>query len=143
MWWKFKFHVFYYKLGRWKVCFFTPKQSNLYKQETVKHCCFCCRFNVQFLVWVFSGTLIVDCAVSSHKVMANNCVELAGHIENGIFYESRNGHMKFSLQHHPCIYKAFTLTTNSCLLNFFVVTVYHKVGKSNITSFKWTLHWSK
>ena len=61
--------------------------SVLYR-HVVKHCFVFVAasiFNPWFYVRLFLGLwLNVDCAASSHKVMADY-VELAGHIENGIF----------------------------------------------------------
>ena len=51
------------------------------------------------------------------------------------FYDFRNRHMKFSLQHHPCKYKTFPLTPNSWL----AVIVYQNLGNTVYIEVKTTL----
>ena len=93
----------YHKFGRYlfwiggKHSCLTPKAQISKEIEVdisiVKHDCDFVPisiFSLRFFVGVFSKTLIVDWAVSSQKVMAH------------YFNSSKNDHMKFSLQPHPC-----------------------------------------
>ena len=59
----------------------------------------------------------MDCAPSTHGVM-EHYGHLSGYIEKG-FSASKNIHMNFYLQHHPCSYKKLTSTANSWPLYFY------------------------
>ena len=95
-------------------------------------------FNFPFFVRTFSKTLIVDYDVISSY--GTPCLASCAYWVC-TFHASRNCLMKTFLQLHPCVYKTFTLKTNSWLLQFHTTMMHLILYKNNRLCFKLILHW--